>query len=220
MKPLVVGTAFICIACSGSAPDNSPPTKAVPKPTKSVAEKRVDDPQKNANKPRYPQGVVNPLAGAFKRFDGFHMAATIWPRLSRFHAQIDQDDRARGVLIGHVVTYIAGEEQGSPRGELDALILFGARQDAPKRGFRVATFRTIADPPGPLELVAASSDDGLSVAASSRLRIHRKGAQLIVEIHDEKGVSTRSFQRLDKNWALQPAGSATSPFSNEVTTPP
>jgi hypothetical protein len=156
---------------------------------------------------RYPQGIVNPLEGAFKRFDGFHLAAALWPRLSRFHAQIDQDDRSLGLLIGMLVTYQEGEEQGSPKGEIDAVLLFGERQDSPQRGLRVATYTTIADPPSPLQLIAASSDDGLRVPATAKLRLERQGGRLVVHVEDGKNARKRSFQRIDKAWALQPLGS-------------
>ena len=111
--------------------------------------------------------------GAFKRFDGFHLASSLWPKLSRFHAQIDQHDASKGFLIGFVANYLEGSEQGSPRGALDAVLLFGPRQDAEKRRWRVATYETISEPPGPLELIAASSDDGLVVDASAKLNLRR-----------------------------------------------
>jgi hypothetical protein len=156
---------------------------------------------------RYPQGIVNPLEGAFKRFDGFHLAAALWPSLSRFYAQIDQHDRSRGLLIGMVVAYQEGEEQGSPKGEIDAVLLFGERQDSPQRGLRVATYSTIADPPSPLQLIAASSDDSLQVAATAKLRLERKNGRLILYVEDGKTSMVRSFQRIDEAWALQPSGS-------------
>ena len=212
MRPGLAVLGLLSLACAPAKQD-APAQKPVPVKLDEQSEDelaKVASPK--AAQPRYPQGIVNPLAGAFKRFDGFHLASAIWPRLSRFHAQIDQDDRSRGVLIGHLVTYQSGSEQGSPKGEVDAIILYGTRQDAPTRGYRVASFRTVAEPPGPLELIAASSEDGLSVAATARLNLRREGGQLIVEIHEENSVATRSFQRLDKNWALQPLGSAKTTF--------
>ena len=72
--------------------------------------------------PRYAQGIVNPLEGAFKRFDGLNLVQSIWPRMSRFHGQLNQDDPNQGVAIGMLVNYAKGQEQGSPQGELDAVL--------------------------------------------------------------------------------------------------
>lgn len=157
--------------------------------------------------PRYAQGIVNPLMGAFKRYDGFHLATSLWPELSRFHAQIDQHDSARGYIIGFIVNYLEGAEESAPRGTLDALILFGDRQDTPKRRLRVATFSTVSDPPGPLILVASSSDDGLMVSAEAKLNLRRHRSKLIIDVIEGATRYSRSFQRLDKAWALEPGGS-------------
>ncbi len=169
---------------------NKPPERGIPIPT-----------------PRYAQGIVNPLVGAFKRFDGFHLATALWPELSRFHAQIDQHDSAKGYVIGFIVNYLEGAQESSPRGTLDALILFGDRQDTPKRRLRVATFSTVSQPPGPLTLVASSSDDGLMVSAEAKLNLRRQSDRLVLDVIEGKTSYSRVFQRIDKAWALEPGGS-------------
>ncbi len=157
--------------------------------------------------PRYAQGIVNPLIGAFKRFDGFHLAASMWPMLSRFDAQIDQHDEGKGYVIGFLVNYLEGGEESSPRGTLDALILFGDRQDAPKRRLRVATYSTVSEPPGPLHLVSVSSDDGLMVSSEAKLNLRRAQGKLVLDVIEGKARYSRTFQRIDKAWALEPGGS-------------
>ena len=157
--------------------------------------------------PRYAQGIVNPLMGAFKRFDGFHLATALWPELSRFHAQIDQHDAAKGYVIGFLVNYLEGAEESSARGRLDALILFGDRQDTPKRRLRVATYSTVSQPPGPLNLVSVSSDDGLMVSAEAKLNLRRDEGKLVLDVIEGEKRYSRTFQRIDKAWALEPGGS-------------
>lgn len=157
--------------------------------------------------PRYAQGIVNPLIGAFKRFDGFHLATSLWPKLSRFHAQIDQHDTAKGYVIGFLVNYLEGAEESSARGSLDALILFGDRQDTPKRRLRVATYSTVSDPPGPLNLVSASSDDGLMVSSEAKLNLRRDQGKLVLDVIEGEVRYSRTFQQIDKAWALEPGAS-------------
>ena len=139
---------------------------------------------------------------ALRRFDGFHLARTLC-NLSRFHAD-RRHDAAKGFIIGYLAHYAQGAAEGSSQGALDAVILFGERQDARQRRLRVATFETIADPPGPLELIAASSDDGLRVSSEARLNLRRDGARLILDVVDGASRYSRSYQRLDKAWALEP----------------
>ena len=145
--------------------------------------------------------------GAFKRFDGLHLAASLWPKFSRFDAQIDQQDAGKGYVIGFLVNYLEGAQESSVRGTLDALILFGDRQDARKRRLRVATYSTVADPPGPLKLVSASSDDGLMVSSEARLNLRRDEGKLVLDVIEGEARYSRTFQRIDKAWALEPGGS-------------
>ncbi|MEE2836134.1 MAG: hypothetical protein VYB65_08975 [Myxococcota bacterium] len=202
MSSLRGACLLACIACAESAAPNRAEAPA-PASAEPVAPAGLKErlPPEGA---RYPQGIVNPLVGAFRRFDGFHLARTLWPNLSRFHAQIDQHDAAKGFIIGYLAHYAQGAAEGSSQGALDAVILFGERQDTRQRRLRVATFETIADPPGPLELIAASSDDGLRVSSEARLNLRRDGARLILDVVDGASRYSRSYQRLDKAWALEP----------------
>ena len=191
----------LVIGCSnqGDYERVEPAPSVVREPT---AQRRVPP-----TEPRYAQGIVNPLIGAFKRFDGFHLASSLWPNLSRFHAQVDQHDAAKGFVIGFIVNYLKGWEEGSAIGTLDALILFGDRQDTPKRRLRVATYSTVSDPPGPLTLISVSSDDGLMVSAEAKLNLRRDQGKLVVDVVDSGSRYSRTFQRFDKAWALEPGGS-------------
>lgn len=204
MNRVLWAALLLFAGCSKGTPADpgKPSLKA-----ESAAEKTPSTQRGAPNtKPRYAQGIVNPLMGAFKRFDGFHLASSLWPELSRFHAQIDQHDASQGFLIGFLVNYLEGAVQGSERGALDAVLFFGARQDAEKRRWRVATYETVAVPPGPLKLVASSSDDGLTVSASAKLNLRRENERLVVDVIDGAERYSRSFQRLQKAWALEPGG--------------
>ena len=194
--------ASVCLVLGCSAQSDVQPTKPAEESSNKPPQRGVP-----ITTPRYAQGIVNPLVGAFKRFDGFHLATALWPELSRFHAQIDQHDSAKGYVIGFIVDYLEGAQESSPRGTLDALILFGDRQDTPKRRLRVATFSTVSQPPGPLTLVASSSDDGLMVSAEAKLNLRRERDRLILDVIEGKTSYSRAFQRIDKAWALQPGGS-------------
>lgn len=204
MSRILWAGLLLVAGCSYDAPADqaAPPLEAELTATKASAAPRGAP---NA-KPRYAQGIVNPLMGAFKRFDGFHLASSLWPELSRFHAQIDQHDASKGFLIGFLVNYLEGAVQGSERGALDAVLFFGSRQDAEKRRWRVATYETVSDPPGPLKLVASSSDDGLTVPASAKLNLRRENERLVVDVIDGNQRYSRSFQRMQDAWALEPGG--------------
>ena len=110
-------------------------------------------------------------------------------------------------MIGFLVNYLEGAEESSPRGRIDALILFGDRQDTPKRRLRVATYSTISEPPGPLKLVSVSSDDGLMVSSEAKLNLRRDQGKLVLDVIEGEARYSRSFQRIDKAWALEPGGS-------------
>ena len=171
---------------------------------KKAAEVKSVQPAKAPDSLAFAQGIVNPLKGAFKRFDGLSLAQQVWPRLSRFHALLNQDEPKQGVAIGMVLHYVSGREQGAVRGELDVAFLTGLNQQTKKRWLRVATYQTVAEPAGPLELVAVSSQDGLFASDTARFGLQRRGARLELVVKDGSSSWTRSFQRMDQAWALEP----------------
>ena len=91
----------LALALAVGCTDQRDPERAEPAP--QVVEEQTLRRRLPPTEPRYAQGIVNPLIGAFKRFDGFHLASSLWPNLSRFHAQLDQHDAAKGFVIGFIV---------------------------------------------------------------------------------------------------------------------
>jgi hypothetical protein len=169
-----------------------------------VAISEISPPASPSAKPAFSVGIVNPLQGAFKRWDGLALIGALWPRMSRFESDLDYDDSAAGKAIGMVLNYVSGGEGGAAAGELDVALLTGPRFDAPVRYLRLATYTTVADPPGPLVLVAKTAPNTLKVRADARFKLNRKGADLLLEVSHSKGSWSRQFVRVGPAWAARP----------------
>ena len=186
---------IIGLGLLGCSPQEAKPTEEL-SPT-AMPEKRMDEADSpvvvSPSRQRqyaWPTGLLSVLPDPFKRFDGSMLFRVLWPELDNVRFQLAPSDPRVGIGF-HGLILPGSKAKG--RGRMAAIVLSGNRPDSSTRDARLLIAETQLEPPGPLELVAASAPKSLRVSSEAQFRLVQQGDEWAVHIKDQGSESLHHF---------------------------